>query len=406
MDFTLNNLISETVYYWRVRPDNQCNNGNYSEAYSFQVGSVSCGSTFTATDFSDGNILTTAGDTASAPVTVSTGGLNIASIETSFEINHTYVNDLKISLEGPASMSNQQVLLFESSCDTDTGGDSANPGDGNDFNVTFSDLGVALVCDDVAVPSIIGTVLPLESLSTFSGLAADGVWTLRIEDPWNGDGGDVTAFSVEICTNSSISSLPSFNNNGFTVALNSSYTFLSSDIEATSTAETAVQQVYTVVVLPSVGDLEMNSVAMTIGDTFTQDDVNTGKITYSNTETVTFTDEFKVDIQNAANGWLPNQIITLNGTLSTNEFELGSLYVWPNPTNDLINIKLNSISTNSNVIISLLDIQGRLIQNNAFNSTSNTFVKTINVNTIENGIYLLEIKQGNKKATKKIIVNN
>jgi subtilisin-like proprotein convertase family protein len=406
LNFSLSGLTSETVYYWRVRPDNNCSNGIFSEVFSFQVGSISCGTNvFTATDFTDGNILTTAGDLASAPVTVSTSGLNVEMIEASFAITHTYVNDLKISLEGPPSIGSPQVLLFESSCVTDTGGDTANPGDGNDFNVTFADSGATLFCDDVAVPSIVGTYSPVESLSAYTGLAADGVWTLRIEDPFNLDGGDLTAFSVNVCAINNISSIPNFNNNGFTPALNSTYTFLSSDIEATSAAETATQQVFTVIVLPTVGVLEKNGAPMSVGDTYTQDDVNTGKITYTNTETVTYSDQFKVDIQNAANGWLPNQVVTLNGTLSTNEFELGNLSVWPNPARESINIKLNNISTSADVVISLFDIQGRTIKSASYNSDSNSFFNTIEVNNIENGIYLLEIKQGNKKTTKKIIVN-
>ena len=399
LDFVLNDLMSETVYYWRVRPDNSCGNGNFSEIYSFQVGSISCGSTFVATDFTDGNISFAPGtQTASAPVTVNTGGAIINSVETSFIINHTRVNDLEIYLEGPSEIGSPLVNLFHNSCTTG--------GDGDDFDVTYSDLGVALVCDNMSVPSITGTVLPNESLSAFRGLAADGVWTLQIFDRTTGGAGDLTAFSVDICTFASISSIPSFINNGFTPALNSTYTFLSSDIEATSTAETASQQVYTVVVLPTVGVLEKNGLPMSVGDTYTQDDVNTGKLTFSNTENSTFMDQFKVNIQNAANGWLPNQVITLNGTLSTNEFELGSLSVWPNPTEEFINIRLNNISTSSNVVISLFDIKGRTILNASHNTNSNSFFNTIYVKNIENGIYLLDINQGNKKATKKLIVNN
>lgn len=402
----LSELASETVYYWRVRPSNNCNSGKYSETYSFQVGSLDCGNVFTATDFSDGEILTTE-DTASAPVTVSTGGLNIDTIEASFVINHTYVQDLEISLEGPHAIGSPQVLLFEHSCPSDTGGDSSNPGDGNDYDVTYSDLGTALFCDDPVIPTITGTVLPVESLSGFSGLAADGVWTLRIVDPpeWAGDGGNLTAFSVNVCTLSTIASIPSLTNNGFDAPLNSTYTFLSSDIEATSTAETATQQVYTIVVLPTIGTLENNAVSMAVGDTFTQDDINTGKVTYINTENSAYADQFKVDIQNAANGWLSNQIIALDGLLGVGEFELGNLSVWPNPAKETINIKLNNISSSANVNVNLYDIQGRKIKTVSYKTSSNTFVKTIDLNSIVNGIYLLEISQGNKKATKKIVIN-
>lgn len=406
LGFELSGLIAETVYYWRVRPDNNCNNGNYSETYSFQVGSIDCGSNiFNATDFSDANIATTAGVFASVPVTASTGGLNINSIETSFEISHTWVNDINIALEGPAAIGNTEVLLFDSSCVTDNGGESANPGDGDDFNVTYSDSGSTLFCDDPTIPSISGIVIPLESLATFSGMPADGIWTLRIGDPNNNDGGAVTAFSVNICLVDNITSIPNLANNGFDAPLNASYTFLPSDIEATSVVETAIEQIYTLLATPSVGLLEKSNVVMSIGDTFTQDDINTGKITYVNTETGTFNDEFKVDIKNSANGWLSNQTIVMNSTLSLNEFDLGNISIWPNPTNDIINIRINNLSSNDDVKINVYDMQGRAIKKLSYQVNSNLFNETIPLNLTLNGIYLLEAKQGSKKSTSKVIIN-
>lgn len=402
----LSGLTAETVYYWRVRPDNSCGTGFYSDIYNFQVGAIDCGNNiFNATDFSDGNILTTAGVAASAPLTVSTGGLIMDSIETSFEITHTWVNDISIALEGPASIGSPRILLFDSSCTTDNGGGSASPGDGDNFNVTFSDSGSALFCDDVVIPSIAGTVLPLESLSFFTGLPADGEWTLRIEDPNDGDGGDIIAFSVNICVSEAISSIPTFTNNGFNAPLNSTYTFVPSDIEATSTSETTAQQVYTLVEIPTGGTLAKMAVAMNVGDTFTQDDINTGKITYTNTNTSSYLDVFRVDIKNAANGWLPNQLVALNNTFNVNELEFGNLSVWPNPTHENINIRLDNLLSNNAVKVSLYDIQGRLITNSEYEVNSNSLNQTINLGKMDVGIYLLEIRQDNIKTTKRIVIN-
>lgn len=406
LDFELTGLNSETVYYWRVRPDNNCSNGDFSQIYSFQVGALNCGNVYSASDFSDANILTTAGDLASVPVTVSTGGSIINSIETSFEINHTWVNDINITLEGPNSIGNTQVLLFDSSCTTDTGGSSTNPGDGDNFNVTYSDLGSPLFCDDINVPSISGTILPIESLSAYSGLAADGVWTLRISDPNNGDGGDIIAFSINVCTVDDIASIPTLVNNGFNAPLNATYTFSSSDIEATSDSETATQQIYTIVELPNIGTLEKNAVPLNVGDSFTQDDINTAKISYKNIQTAAYNDSFKVDIKNAANGWLANQIVSMDNALSLKELNTYNVNIWPNPTNENINVQLENLISNNDVSISLYDIRGRIIKNYKYEVNATSLTKSIEVNDVINGVYLLEIKQGNKKTTHKIIINN
>ena len=158
--------------------------------------------------------------------------------------------------------------------------------------------------------------------------------------------------------------------------------------------------------LPTGGALEKETVVLAIGDTFTQDDINTGKLTYKNSNTVAYSDSFKVDIKNGANGWLPNQIINLNSTLSTNEFELANVSIWPNPTKRDINIKLDNLLTNNKVSVNIYDIQGRLINSFEYKVDSKVLYKTIDLYYIQNGLYLVEIKQDNFKATKRIIINH
>ncbi|TWO32869.1 S8 family serine peptidase [Seonamhaeicola sediminis] len=296
LEYDLSGLTSNTMYYWRVRPSNQCNTGNYSQTYNFKVAEIDCtDNIFTATDFSDGIILETPGVTASAPVTVSTGGLRVDSVEASFVIEHTWVNDILIALESPTANGNKQVLLFESSCTIDNGGEGPNPGDGDNFDVTYSDSGSDLFCDDPVVPSISGTIKPLEKLSNFAGIAADGVWTLRIVDPNNNDGGQITAFSLNFCL------------------------------------------------------YEENS-------------------------------------------------------LSNENSSFGDIAVWPNPTNGNINIKLNNLSSDNDIKVNIFDIQGRKIKNFSYKMNSSSLTKTLDLSNVTNGIYLLEIQQGNKKAVRKILV--
>ena len=389
LSFDLSGLTSETVYYWRVRPNNSCGNGIFSETYSFQTGEKDC-SPAAVTQTNDTTIddLSVVTSTLNYPDSFTIGDVNIT-----VDYSHTWIGDVSLTLVSP--LGTRVTLIDVLTCTDQT-----------NFNFNFDDEATNVIdcaTGNTNYPSL-ETYKPVSPLSAFNGEAANGVWTLEISDEGPGDVGVLNEWTLNVCDIISATP-PNFVNNGFTPILNGTYTFLSTDIEATSASETATQQMYTVVELPTVGILKMNSVAMNVGDTFTQDDVNTGKITYSNTETVVYDDQFIVDIQNAANGWLGNQAIIFNGTLSTNEFELGSISVWPNPAEEVINIRLNNISSTSNIAISLFDLQGRTIKNSSFNSNSNSFVKTINVNNLENGIYLLEVKQGNKKAIKKIIVN-
>ena len=147
------------------------------------------------------------------------------------------------------------------------------------------------------------------------------------------------------------------------------------------------------------------STLLAVGDTFSQADINSGKIKFVNAQTTTFTDQFVVDIKNSANGWLGNQTISIQeDVLKTDQFMLNNFSFWPNPTKDIINIKLNSLS-DKNIVIKIFDIQGRVILFSEEPVEGSIFTKEIDTNNIASGIYILSVSQGNRKVAKKIVVS-
>jgi hypothetical protein len=54
--------------------------------------------------------------------------------------------------------------------------------------------------------------------------------------------------------------------------------------------------------------------------------------------------------------------------------------------------------------VSLYDIRGRLISSESHTNNSGTFRKELNFGTVSSGVYLLNVKSGNKMATKKLII--
>lgn len=187
-EYTLNNLSEETTYYWRVIPSNRCGSDLETNAtvFNFRTGILTCGYSFSATDFSNASIASTPNSTASVPIQV-TGGLVIGDINVSLNISHTYIQDMTYYLEGPASIGSPVVILFEEPC-----------GNNDDINCTLDDSGVQFICS-ASVPAITGTVKPEEPLSSLNGLNADGTWILRVEDPYNGDGGSINAVTLSFC---------------------------------------------------------------------------------------------------------------------------------------------------------------------------------------------------------------
>lgn len=186
-NFIVSNLNQDTMYYWRIVPSNRCGAAVATSATvnSFRTGILSCGNIFTATDFSNATVATTANSSASIPVNIS-GGLTIGEMRVSFAMTHTYVQDMTITLQGPASLGSPIITLLEEPC-----------GSQDNIDCRFVDTGFEPACS--GTPAIFGDIAPLDPLTSLNGLIADGTWTLLISDPYNGDGGTVSNFSIEIC---------------------------------------------------------------------------------------------------------------------------------------------------------------------------------------------------------------
>jgi subtilisin-like proprotein convertase family protein len=186
-NYIVSGLSQDTMYYWRIVPSNRCGAASETNAtvYSFRTGVLSCGNTFTATNFSNATVAAVANSSGSVPVVI-TGGLTIGEMRVSFAMTHTYVQDMTIMLQGPVSLGSPIVTLLQQPC-----------GDNDDINCRLIDSGAAPTC--TGIPSISGDIVPTNPLSSLNGLIADGTWTLLVDDPFNGDGGTISSFSIEVC---------------------------------------------------------------------------------------------------------------------------------------------------------------------------------------------------------------
>ena len=186
--YLITGLTPETKYYWRVIATNRCATASATSATvnNFRTGKVSCGNIFAATDFTNATVATTANSSATVPIVV-TGGLTIGDINVTLDITHSYIQDMKYYLEGPAAIGSPIITLFEEPC-----------GNNKDIVCTLDDDGVDFTCGS-GQPSITGVVKPKENLAAFNNLPADGTWILRVVDPYNGDGGVINSVSLSIC---------------------------------------------------------------------------------------------------------------------------------------------------------------------------------------------------------------
>ncbi|SDR69064.1 Por secretion system C-terminal sorting domain-containing protein [Formosa sp. Hel1_31_208] len=88
--------------------------------------------------------------------------------------------------------------------------------------------------------------------------------------------------------------------------------------------------------------------------------------------------------------------------LSVAEFGSDEFLIFPNPNQGEFTIKLNS-SSNEDIIVDVYDIRGRRIFNNTYVNNAD-FNEVVRLNNVQSGMYLVTVSDGDKKTTKKIIV--
>src|SRR5690606_28795897 len=88
--------------------------------------------------------------------------------------------------------------------------------------------------------------------------------------------------------------------------------------------------------------------------------------------------------------------------LSVEEHQLDNLSIYPNPNNGSFNVSFVPASPEP-VIIQVYDLRGRRIFNTKYEPTG-VFNEVVNLQSAQSSMYLLNISNGDKMVTKKILV--
>jgi len=179
--YQTSNLLSETNYFWRVRPRNDCGIGNFSNPFNFTTSPITC----TTLDSDGLPIEISAENTSIISATISVlQDLPISDLDINLEVSHSFLEDLIITLTSPSGTT---VTLLSKNC-----------GNFNNINAVFDGDGIPISCSNSS-PAINGTIKPLGSLNSFNRESSLGDWVLQIEDTANGDGGSLDSYSLAFC---------------------------------------------------------------------------------------------------------------------------------------------------------------------------------------------------------------
>ena len=88
--------------------------------------------------------------------------------------------------------------------------------------------------------------------------------------------------------------------------------------------------------------------------------------------------------------------------MTSEDFNITNLAIYPNPNNGNFNIQFTSNSSNE-INVGVHDMRGREIFAKKY-SNNGLFNENLQLNNAQSGIYLVTIQDGSSKVTKKIVI--
>lgn len=297
-------LVSAEVYYWRVIAINACGQTVSESFNAFQVLNNQC---VDNRSFNVPVIMTSSAVRTYSSILTINSNQTIADIDIFVDVNHRRIGDLIFSLVSPdldtfLLSDRPDYPLFEDGCE------------GDDMVVTFDDEAMASAqdfeeaCNELMEPAIEGRYQPIDPLLSLSGKSANGEWQLIFSDEQSGSGGFLNDWTVIICEEAGQASAPSIlTNNTLKIVRGDSSEIDDIYLEATKRDLVADDFDFIITALPAFGQLLIDGNIVVEGTTFTQSDINEGKLSYRHDGVSTSNeDRFLFDLIDRENGWLPS----------------------------------------------------------------------------------------------------
>ncbi|MTB50609.1 reprolysin-like metallopeptidase [Lewinella sp. W8] len=375
-----------TLYYWRIRPVNDCGPAEWTDPASFRTVNSQC-ITYSGEDTPIALPGTGPSFTRESSVFVDQQGsisdLNIPNIK----MRYNFASKVTLTLTSPAGTS---VVLYLENC----------------FSTNAIDLGFDddAPRDIVCPPDDQRVFVPVGSLADFNGEDTFGTWVLSVEvSETGGSAGQLESWSVEFCAdinsvppsivNSSVTEVPPLGRNSIA----------KDKLRVESSVFSSGDVLYTLTALPEAGFLTLYGRTLRVGDTFDQSDINGNGLFYENTDEVAVNDDFGFVVTTPDGGYLPvtyhDILITEDAVVSNEERNplAASLRVFPNPVNDQLNVRWDTEEARTLSVI-LFDLNGRALSVQRIPSQTGT--ATVDTSQLPGGVYLLRVDGAVRRIVK------
>ena len=373
------------VYYWRVRPKNNCGDAAWSEVQAFVVAVQNCSVT-EATDLPK-NISANGTPTVESKITLNAAGiisdLNVKKIQG----NHSFFRDLEVRLVGPTGT---EVLLWKDKCASFNGSFNIGMDDGapGSFNCPPPNNGLGYK--------------PLEQLSAFNGQSTNGVWTLRVKDNTISSGGTLSAFALEICSSIALNPPTITVNNPLSLASGTNAFIDGNLLTAVDPPNGTSTVQYTLMSLPKNGELTINGAPAKVGAIFFQSDIDSGNIRYYDYALNKGDDNFKFSVKDNEGGLAVGTFLIQPFTVGTQEPDAFiSFNLAPNPASATALLRLNQTLTGE-ARVTLLNVTGQVVQTWQLASGANNL--RMDLSQFPKGVYAVALEHEKLKTVKKLVV--
>lgn len=374
-------LDKADLFFWRVRAINECGVGSYTPVQVFGTETLAC-KDYDAKDLPIN--ITQSGKPMIESKILIADNFNIVDLNVkSIAIDHDNFKDLKGTLVSPTG---KTAVMFNSQCPRRM---TLNIGFDNDAPSFFT----CATGSDVKYK-------PTETLDIFNGENSAGNWTFMVEDVNSGNGGQFKAFTLQLCGNIEVTR-PVVAINEVPVSYKKTAVINQAFLAATSTGTTPENLKFTILRSTYNGTVSKSGVALKVGDTFTQADVNSGLIIYENigpelAEGESALDLMELIVENNASGWEGSFALNFdiqNMSTPVGEVFIQDLKIFPNPANASLNIVLPEAVSGEKLIYRIFSYDGKMVQQGKFTQDNNT----IEVEGHKSGYYLIQVMSEKKK---------
>ncbi|MCC6461845.1 MAG: T9SS type A sorting domain-containing protein [Saprospiraceae bacterium] len=374
------------VFYWRFRGKNECGTGPWIGPFVFATLVDAC--TVLESNDVPKNITSNSATTVESKIVVPAGGIISDVNITKVQGNHSFFKDLEMHLISPTGT---DVLLFKDKC----------PNFNGNFNFGFDDSKPALF--GCPPPNNGSTYKPTQALGAFNGQDSGGDWILRVKDNVISSGGAIQAFSLELCSSTSLNPPVLVNNNLMQVVPGTNKAVSIDLLKTTDSNNSDNELVYTLLSLPQHGQLQLFwTGALAVGAQFTQTDLNNNGLRYFDYGNHSVNDEFCFTVTDGEGGLIKDCFTIQPFPVSTTEPGRAiDFYLAPNPATESVRLVFPE-SVQSDTRVRLFDMSGRLLQQDLLLNGQSTVL--LELTDLPDGIYTVQVDNAQGSGVRKVMV--